>query len=221
MIDKQVATLEDAISVVRSGSTVLIGGFGDVGIPLRLIDALLETDARDLTLVSNNAGTGEKGLALLFKHGRISRLIASYPQQPGADYFQREYTAGKVQVEIVPQGTLAERLRAAGSGIAGFFTPTAYGTEIADGKETRIIDGKGFVYETALRGDFAFIKAHKADRFGNLRYRLTSRNFNPVMATAADHTIAEVESVVPLGAIDPDDVHTPGIYVDAFVGPNG
>jgi 3-oxoadipate CoA-transferase alpha subunit len=221
MIDKQVAALKDAISVVRSGSTVLIGGFGDVGIPLRLIDALLETDARDLTLVSNNAGTGEKGLALLFKHGRISRLIASYPQQPGADYFHREYTAGKVQVEIVPQGTLAERLRAAGSGIAGFFTPTAYGTEIAGGKETRIIDGKGFVYETALRGDFAFIKAHKADRFGNLRYRLTSRNFNPVMATAANHTIAEVESVVPLGAIDPDDVHTPGIYVDAFVGPNG
>ena len=220
MIDKQVPTLEEAIARVRSGSTVLVGGFGDIGVPLRLIDALLATEARNLTIVANNAGTGEKGLALLFKHGRVSKLIASFPQQAGADYFQREYAGGKVDVEIVPQGTLAERLRAGGAGIAGFFTPTAYGTEIAAGKETRVIDGKGFVYEQGLRGDFAFIKAHKADRFGNLRYRLASRNFNPVMAMAADHTIAEVESVVPLGDIDPDDVHTPGIYVDAFVGPD-
>jgi 3-oxoadipate CoA-transferase alpha subunit len=219
MIDKQVATLEEAISRVGSGSTVLVGGFGDIGVPLRLIDALLATEARDLTIVANNSGTGEKGLALLFKHGRVRKLIASFPQQAGADYFHREYSDGKVEVEIVPQGTLAERLRAGGAGLAGFFTPTAYGTEIAAGKETRVIDGKGFVYEKGLRGDFAFIKAHKADRFGNLRYRLASRNFNPVMATAADHTIVEVESVVPLGAIDPDDVHTPGIYVDAFVVP--
>ncbi|MGH7714880.1 MAG: 3-oxoacid CoA-transferase subunit A [Vulcanimicrobiaceae bacterium] len=220
MIDKQVATLEQAISVVRSGSTLLVGGFGDIGVPLRLIDALLATEARDLTIVANNAGTGEKGLALLFKNGRVGKLIASFPQQPGADYFHREYSAGKVEVEIVPQGTLAERLRAGGAGIAGFFTPTAYGTDVAAGKETRVIDGKGFVYEKGLRGDFALIKAHKADRFGNLRYRLASRNFNPVMAMAAERTIVEVESVVPLGAIDPDDVHTPGIYVDAFVGPN-
>jgi len=219
MIDKQVPTLEAAISRVRSGSTVLVGGFGDIGVPLRLIDAVLATDLRDLTIVANNAGTGEKGLALLFKHGRVRKLIASFPQQAGADHFHREYTEGNVEVEIVPQGTLAERLRAGGAGIAGFFTPTAYGTEIAAGKETRVIDGKGFVYEKGLRGDFAFIKAHKADRFGNLRYRLASRNFNPVMAMAADHTIVEVESVVPLGAIDPDDVHTPGVYVDAFVGP--
>lgn len=220
MIDKQVATLEQAIAGVRSGSSILVGGFGDIGVPLRLIDALLETDVRDLTIVANNAGTGEKGLALLFKHGRVSRLIASFPQQAGADHFHREYTAGKVEVEIVPQGTLAERIRAGGAGIAGFFTPTAYGTDIAAGKETRTIDGRGFVYEKGLRADFAFIKAHKADRFGNLRYRLASRNFNPVMAMAADRTIVEVESIVPLGAIDPDDVHTPGIYVDAFVGPN-
>jgi 3-oxoadipate CoA-transferase, alpha subunit len=221
MIDKQVATLEEAISRVGSGSTVLVGGFGDIGVPLRLIDALLATEARDLTIVANNSGTGEKGLALLFKHGRVRKLIASFPQQAGADYFHREYSDGKVEVEIVPQGTLAERLRAGGAGLAGFFTPTAYGTEIAAGKETRVIDGKGFVYEKGLRGDFAFVKAHKADRFGNLRYRLASRNFNPVMATAADHTIVEVESVVPLGAIDPDDVHTPGIYVDKFVVPKG
>jgi 3-oxoadipate CoA-transferase alpha subunit len=134
MIDKQVSTLENAISVVRTGSTILVGGFGDIGVPLRLIDALLATDARDLTVVANNAGTGEKGLALLFKNGRVSKLIASFPQQPGADYFHREYTDGKVQVEIVPQGTLAERLRAGGAGIAGFFTPTAYGTDVAAGK---------------------------------------------------------------------------------------
>lgn len=217
MKNKQTKTLREAVSVIGPGSSILVGGFGDIGVPLRLIDALIEHGANDLTIVSNNAGTGEKGLALLFKHGLVSRLIASFPTQPGSDYFQQEFSAGKVQVEIVPQGTLAERLRAGGSGIAGFFTPTAYGTEIAEGKETRVIDGKGFVFERGLTGDFALVKAKKSDTFGNVRYRLASRNFNPLMAMAARHTIVEVDEIVPLGTIDPDDIHTPGIYVDQVV----
>lgn len=219
MIDKRTRSADEAVSVISSGSTVLVGGFGDIGVPLRLLEALTRHTARNLTIVSNNAGTGEKGLALLFKHGLVSRLIASFPTQPGADYFAREYAAGNVDVEVVPQGTLAERLRAGGAGLAGFFTPTAYGTELAAGKETRVIDGKGYVFEEPLTGDFALIKANKADTFGNTRYRLASRNFNPLMAMAARHTIVEVEAIVSLGAIDPDDVHTPGIHVSQIVAP--
>ncbi len=217
MIDKKAHSLQEAVSVIRSSSTVLVGGFGDIGVPLRLLEALAMHDVDDLTVVSNNAGTGEIGLSLLFKHGRVSKIIASFPSQPGADYFHKVYYAGKVQVELVPQGTLAERLRAGGSGLAGFFTPTGFGTELTANKETRVIDGKGFVFEQGLVGDFALVKASQADRFGNLRYRLASRNFNPVMAMAARHTIVEVDEVVPLGAIDPDDVHTPGVYVDQVV----
>lgn len=217
MIDKRTRSFEEAVSVITSGSTLLVGGFGDIGVPLRLLEALTRHTARNLTVVSNNAGTGEKGLALLFKAGIVSKLIASYPSQAGAEYFQREYAAGKVEVEVVPQGTLAERLRTGGSGIAGFFTPTAYGTELAAGKETRTIDGRGFVFEKPLTGDFALLKANRADTFGNTRYRLASRNFNPLMAMAAQHTIVEVESIVPLGALDPDDVHTPGIFVNQIV----
>ena len=217
MLDKRTRTFDEAVSVIPSGATLLVGGFGDIGVPLRLLDALTRHSAKNLTIVSNNAGTGEKGLALLFKHGLVSRLIASFPSQSGADHFQREYAAGKVEVEVVPQGTLAERLRAGGAGIAGFFTPTAFGTELAEGKETRTIDGKGFVFEKPLTGDFALVKANKADTFGNTRYRLASRNFNPLMAMAAKHTIVEVESVVALGGIDPDDIHTPGIYVNQVV----
>lgn len=217
MIDKRTRSFEEAVSIIPSGSTLLVGGFGDIGVPLRLLDALTRHTARNLTIVSNNAGTGEKGLALLFKHGLVSKLIASFPSQPGSDHFQREYAAGNVEVEVVPQGTLAERLRAGGSGLAGFFTPTAYGTELAAGKETRTFDGKGFVFEKPLLGDFALVKANRADTFGNTRYRLASRNFNPLMAMAAKHTIVEVESIVPLGTIDPDDIHTPGIYVNQVV----
>jgi 3-oxoadipate CoA-transferase alpha subunit len=217
VIDKRVASFEAAAAAVTPGSTVLVGGFGDIGVPLRLIEVLAAREVTGLTVVSNNAGTGEKGLALLFKHGCVRRLVASFPSQTGADYFYREYDAGNVEVELVPQGTLAERLRAGGAGLAGFFTPTGYGTDLAAGKETREIDGRGYVYERGLVADFALVKAATADRYGNLRYRLASRNFNPLMAMAARHTIAEVDRFVDLGEIDPDDVHTPGVYVDQVV----
>ncbi len=217
MINKQTDSLEKAVSVIKSGSVILVGGFGDIGVPLKLVEALSGQGVRDLTLVSNNAGTGERGLSLLFKHGMVSKVIASFPSQAGADHFFAAYKRGEVTVELVPQGTLAERLRAGGSGLAGFFTPTGYGTELTEGKETRVIDGRGYVYESAIKGDFALVKAKWADRFGNLRYRLASRNFNPLMAAAARHTIVEVEEVVPLGAIAPDDVHTPSVYVDQIV----
>ncbi|MGH7660224.1 MAG: 3-oxoacid CoA-transferase subunit A [Vulcanimicrobiaceae bacterium] len=217
MIQKQTRTFEEAVAVIPSGASLLVGGFGDIGVPLRLLDALMRHTARNLTIVSNNAGTGEKGLALLFKAGIVSKLVASFPTQPGSDYFQREWSAGKVEVEVVPQGTLAERIRAGGAGIAGFFTPTAYGTELAEGKETRVIDGKGYVLEKSITADFALVKANETDPFGNTRYRLASRNFNPLMAMAARHTIVETESLVPLGALDPDDIHTPGIYVNQVV----
>ncbi len=217
MIDKQTSTLEQAVAAITPGSTILVGGFGDIGVPLRLLEVLAAQDTNDLTVVSNNAGTGELGLSLLFKHGRVSRLIASFPSQAGADYFFKAYDAGQVEVELVPQGTLAERLRAGGAGLAGFFTPTGYGTELTAGKETRVIDGKGYVFERGLTADFALVKAATADRYGNLRYRLASRNFNPLMAMAARHTIAEVGAIVPLGSIGPDDVHTPGVYVNQIV----
>ncbi|HVZ45958.1 MAG TPA: 3-oxoacid CoA-transferase subunit A [Ramlibacter sp.] len=217
MIDKSGRSLAEAVAVIPSGATVLVGGFGDIGVPLELVAALAERDVRDLTIVSNNAGTGERGLALLFKHRRVSRVIASFPSQAGADHFFAAYEEGKLDVELVPQGTLAERLRAGGAGLAGFFTPTGYGTELTRGKETREIDGRGYVYEKALTADFALVKAAKADRFGNLRYRLASRNFNPLMAMAARHTIAQVGEIVPAGGIDPDDVHTPGVFVNQIV----
>jgi 3-oxoadipate CoA-transferase alpha subunit len=217
VLKKKVDLLSRALAVVKSGDTILVGGFGDIGVPLELVHALSEIDVRGLTLVSNNAGTGERGLSLLFKNRQVSRVIASFPSQAGADHFKNAYERGEVQVELVPQGTLAERLRAGGSGIAGFFTPTGYGTELAEGKETRIIDGRGYVYERAIIGNLALVKAQLADEYGNLRYRLASRNFNPLMAMAARHTIAQVTRVVPAGAIDPDDVHTPGVYVDQIV----
>ncbi|MBI4292572.1 MAG: 3-oxoacid CoA-transferase subunit A [Betaproteobacteria bacterium] len=217
MINKQTNSLEEAVSVIKSGSVILVGGFGEVGMPLRLVEALSRAAVRDLTLVSNNAGTGKNGLSLLFRHALVSKVITAYPAQAGADEFLAAYRRGEVQVELVPQGTLSERLRAGGSGLAGFFTPTGYGTELAQGKETRVINGKGYVYESAITGDFALVKAHAADRYGNLRYRLASRNFNPLMAMAAKHTIVEVDSIVPLGDIAPDDVHTPGVWVDQIV----
>lgn len=211
------ASTTEAVSVVRSGSTILVGGFGDIGVPLALVEALSRHDVHNLTLVSNNAGTGEHGLSLLFKNRQVSRVIASFPSQQGADHFFAAYAEGGVEVELVPQGTLAERLRAGGSGLAGFFTPTGYGTELTAGKETRVIDRKGYVYEKAIVGDFALVAARRADPYGNLRYRLASRNFNPLMAMAARHTIAQVQELVPLGGIDPDDVHTAGVFVDQIV----
>ena len=217
MIDKVVASVDEALAGVRDGDVVLVGGFGNVGVPGRLIEALVRLDRRDLTIVSNNCGTGETGLALLFKHHLVSRACASFPAQAGNHHFVAAHRSGECELELVPQGTLAERLRAAAAGLGGFFTPTGAGTDLMAGKETREIDGRLHVFERPLRGDVALVAAHRGDRFGNLRHRRSSRNFNPVMAMAARLTIAEVEEVVPPGSIDPDDVHTPGIFVDHVV----
>lgn len=216
-MNKVSASAAEAVARVQDGSVVLVAGFGDIGVPLELVHALADTGVKNLTVVSNNAGTGEIGLSRLFKNRQVSRLIASFPSQAGADHFFEAYAEGGVEVELVPQGSLAERLRAGGSGLAGFFTPTAYGTELAAGKETRMINGKGYVYEEAIRGDVALVKAHQADLYGNLRYRLASRNFNPIMAMAADCTLVQAAQLVPVGSIDPDDVHTPGVFVNHIV----
>src|ERR1700687_1571914 len=217
MINKIAKSIDDALSVVRDGSTVLIGGFGDIGVPMGLVEALARHGAKNLTLVSNNCGSGEKGLSLLFKHRLVPKVIASFPSQPGNHHFLASYNEGNVTVELTPQGTLAERLRAGGAGIGGFFPPTAYGTELAAGKETRVLNGRNCVFEEAIIGDFALVAAHTADRYGNMRYRLASRNFNPVMAMAGRYTIAEVKTIAAVGELGPDDIHTPGVFVDQVV----
>lgn len=217
VIDKIAASAAEAVAAVRDGDTVLVGGFGNGGVPMHLIEALVGTGRRRLTVVSNNCGTGEVGLALLFKHHMVARACASFPAQAGNDHFRAAYESGECELELVPQGTMAERLRAAAAGLGGFFTPTGAFTDLAEGKETREIDGRTYVFEKPLRGDVALVSAHLGDRFGNLRHRFASRNFNPVMAMAARHTIAQVRRVVEPGAIEPDDVHTPGIFVDAVV----
>ncbi|MBF4161331.1 3-oxoacid CoA-transferase subunit A [Nocardioides acrostichi] len=208
---------DEAVADVRDGSTVLIGGFGLAGMPTRLIDALIRQGARDLTVVSNNAGNGDTGLAALLDAGRVRRMICSFPRQHDSHVFDRLYRAGEIELEVVPQGTLAERMRAAGAGIGGFYCRTGVGTLLAEGKETREIDGTTYLLEKPLPGDIAFIKAHAADHAGNLVYRKTARNFGPVMATAARCTIAEVGEVVAPGGLDPEAVVTPGIYVDRVV----
>lgn len=215
MIDKRVASLAEALTGVKDGSTVLVGGFGQVGHPMALIDGLIEQGARDLTIVCNNAGVGTSGLPRLMKLGRVRRLICSFPRT--AAVFSELYAAGKMELEITPQGTLAERIRAAGAGIGGFFTRTGAGTLLAQGKETRVIDGMAYVFEKPLKGDVALIEAWEADRWGNLTYRGAGGNFNPVMATAADCSIVQVQAVRELGAIEPQHVVTPGIFVDRIV----
>lgn len=216
-MQKIVESADEAVSVIRSGATILVSGFGDIGLPFDLLHALARTRVKDLVVVSNNAGTGDVGLARLFKNRQVSRLIASFPSQPDSWHYFEAYEEGKVELELVPQGTLAERIRAGGAGLAGFFTPTGYGTELAAGKETREVNGKGYVYEEALVGDFALIKAHTSDPYGNLRYRLASRSFNPIMAMAARTTLVEVGHIVPVGGLAPDDIHTPGVFVDRIV----
>ena len=206
-----------AVSRIRDGMTVLIGGFGNAGQPIELIDALLDSGATDLTVVNNNAGQADAGLALLIRERRVRRMICSFPRQSDSWHFDEAYRAGEIELELVPQGNLAERMRAAGAGIGGFFTPTGYGTMLAEGKETREIDGRMHVFETPIRGDVALISALRADRLGNLVYRKTARNFGPVMAAAAEHTIVQVQEVVEPGAIDPEVIVTPGIYVDTIV----
>jgi 3-oxoadipate CoA-transferase alpha subunit len=217
VINKVCATLTEAVSGIQDGSTVMIGGFGLAGMPVELIDALLAQGARELTLVNNNAGNGDTGVAALLKHGRVRKVICSFPRQVDSYVFDELYRSGKVELELVPQGTLAERMRAAGAGIGGFFTPTAYGTQLARGKETREIDGRHYVFEKALHADYALIKAHRGDRWGNLVYRKSARNFTPVMASAATCTIAQIQELVPLGALDPEAIVTPSIFVHRIV----
>lgn len=210
-------TVDEAVAVIEDGSTVLVGGFGLAGMPFDLIDALIRQGAKELTIVSNNAGNGEVGLAALLKAGRVRKVICSFPRQRDSYVFDELYRAGRIELEVVPQGNLAERMRAAGAGIGGFFSPTAVGTPLAQGKETRTIEGRDYVLEHPIKGDVALISAHRADELGNLVYRKTARNFGPVMATAAGTTIVQVGEVVPTGTLDPEAVVTPSIYVDRVV----
>src|SRR5229473_7713110 len=210
-MDKVLSSAEAAVALIPDGASILVGGFGLCGIPENLIQALRARGTKNLTIISNNPGVDDFGIGVLLKARQVSKMIATYVGENRE--FERQFLTGEIEVELVPQGTFSERIRAAGAGIGGFFTPTAYGTIVAEGKETRIIDGKPHVFETPLGADFAFVRAWTGDRAGNLVYRRTARNFNPVMATAARVTIAEVEHLVETGQIDPDHVITPGIYV--------
>ena len=217
MIDKIVPTAAAAVADVRDGATIMVGGFGTAGIPFELIDALIATGARDLTVVNNNAGNADTGVAALLKTKRVRKIVCSFPRQVDSWVFDALYRAGEIELELVPQGNLAERIRAAGAGIGAFYTPTAYGTQLADGKETREIAGRRYVLEYPIHADFALIKALRADRWGNLVYRKTARNFGPIMASAAKCTIAQVSAIVGLGELDPETVVTPGIFVRRVV----
>lgn len=217
MINKTVASVQDAVAGIFDGATVMIGGFGRAGQPVELIDALIEQGASDLTVVNNNAGNGNVGLAALLAKRRVRKIICSFPRQSDSWVFDELYRSGEVELELVPQGNLAERIRAAGAGIGAFYSPTAVGTELANGRELREIDGKTYLLEYPIQADFALISGLKADRWGNLTYRATARNFGPVMASAAATTIAQVDGLVPLGALDPESVATPGIFVDRVV----
>ncbi len=212
-----VQDVDEAVAPIHDGATVMIGGFGRAGQPVELIEALLRQGATDLTVVNNNAGNGEQGLAALIGAGRVKKIICSFPRQSDSQVFDARYRAGEIELELVPQGNLAERIRAAGAGIGGFFTPTAYGTPLAEGKETRVIDGRGYVFETPLHADFALVKALRADGAGNLVYRKTARNFGPIMAAAAKTAIVQVREIVGIGEIDPEVIVTPGIYVNSLV----
>lgn len=217
MSARLLTSYDDAVADVEDGATVLVGGFGMAGMPVELIDALIRQGAGDLTVVSNNAGNGDTGLAALLDRGRVRKMICSFPRQADSWVFDRLYRAGEIELEVVPQGNLAERMRAAGAGIGAFYSPTGVGTPLAEGKETREIDGRTYVLEHPIRGDVALVKAHLADEMGNLVYRRTARNFGPVMATAARTVAVQVDRVVPTGALDPEAVVTPSIYVDRVV----
>ncbi len=217
MIDKTLAHCIDAVADIFDGATVMVGGFGRAGMPDELIDALIAQGARELTIVNNNAGNGDSGLAALIAHKRVRKMVCSFPRQTDSHHFDAAYQAGEIALELVPQGNLAARIQAAGAGLGGIFTPTGYGTELAQGKETRNIEGRDYVLELPIRADFALIKAHQGDRWGNLVYRKTARNFGPIMAMAATTTIAQVSEVVALGTLDPEHVVTPGIFVQRVV----
>ncbi len=216
MKNKKAETLEDAVSRIPDGATLLLGGFGQPGVPEILIDGVCDLKRRDLTIVTNNAGTGHSGIARLIGDGCVAKLICSFPWAKESFVFKELYDAGKIELEIVPQGTLAERMRTAGAGLGGFLTPTGVGTDLADGKQTMNVDGKDYILEKPLHGDFALIKAYKVDPRGNLIYRKTGRNFNPIMAMAAGHTIVEVQEDVEIDDLDPEVIVTPGVFVDTY-----
>jgi 3-oxoadipate CoA-transferase, alpha subunit len=217
MINKIASSVAEAIGSVRDGSTILVGGFGTAGIPEALIDGLLELGGTGFTVVSNNAGNGDEGLAKLLQQGRVRKIICSFPRQPDSWVFDGLYRSGKIELELVPQGNIAERCRAAGAGIGAFYTATGFGTPLAKGKETRHINGRDYVLEYPIHGDLALVKAHRGDRWGNLTYRKAARNFGPVMATAATRTVASVHDIVDLGELDPECIVTPGLFVSSIV----
>ncbi|EJM48274.1 3-oxoacid CoA-transferase, A subunit [Pseudomonas sp. GM33] len=217
MINKTFESVAAALDGIADGSVIMVGGFGTAGMPSELVDGVIASGARELTIISNNAGNGEIGLAALLKAGRVAKVICSFPRQSDSYVFDELYLAGKVQLEVVPQGNLAERIRAAGSGIGAFYSPTGYGTLLAEGKETRVIDGRNYVLEMPLHADVALIKAENGDRWGNLTYRKAARNFGPIMAMAAKTTIAQVKRIVELGELDPEHIITPGIFVQRVV----
>ena len=217
MINKIVSSVSAAVADVQDGATVMIGGFGTAGMPAELIDALIAQGARELTVVNNNAGNADTGLAALLNAKRVRKIICSFPRQTDSWVFDALYRSGEIELELVPQGNLAERIRAAGAGIGAFFTPTGYGTLLAEGKETREIDGRQYVLEYPIRADYALIKADRGDRWGNLVYRKTARNFGPIMASAAACTIVQVRETVDLGGLDPEAIVTPGIFVHRVV----
>jgi 3-oxoadipate CoA-transferase alpha subunit len=217
MLNKIVPSLEEAAAGIFDGATVLIGGFGEVGVPYQLIGALARSGAKRLTVVNNNAGNRDQGVAELLLAGAVSKVICSFPHYPDGHVFRELHQAGKVELELVPQGTMSERMRCAGAGLGGFLTPTGVGTDVAEGKQLIQLHGQDYLLEEPLRGDFAIIRAHRGDRWGNLTYRMAMRNFNPVMAMAAETTIAEVDEIVELGALDPENVHSSGVFVHRVV----
>ena len=221
MIDKIKHSLEDAIAPLQDGASIMVSGFGEAGIPFELLHAVLDKGLRELTIISNNAGTHEVGIAALIKARRVRKIVCSHPRPVNSETFLAAYRAGQVELECMPQGTLAERLRAAGAGLGPFFTPTGYGTLVAEGKEQRLMDGKGYILEQPLHGDIALVRAHLGDRWGNLTYRWAARNFGPVMCMAAKYSIAQVNRVVALGDLPPEQVMTPGIFVQAVVAVGG
>ena len=221
MIDKSKLNIEESLSAIKDGSVIMIGGFGTAGQPTELIDALIEQGARELTIVNNNAGNGDNGLAALLKAGRVKKIICSFPRQSDSYEFDKLYHAKKIELELVPQGNLVARIEAAGAGLGAIFTPTGYGTLLAAGKETRVINGKNYILELPIFADFSLIKASKGDRWGNLIYRKSARNFGPIMAAAARCTIAQVQEIVPLGGLDPEHIVTPGIFVQHVVSIRG
>lgn len=217
MIDKRVGTLAEAVDGITDGMSIMVGGFGDSGVPVELVHAVLDLGVKDLTIITNNGGAGETDIAALLRERRVSRLICSYPRSVGSHWFKRRWDEGSLELVLVPQGTLSERMRAAGAGLGGFFTPTGADTELAVGKETRMIDGRLHVLEEPLHADIALIHAQKADRWGNLVYHSAARNFGPTMATAATTTIVQVREIVELGGLDPEHIITPGIFVNRVV----